>query len=268
MINVINFSSFEILFFLLSVNSKNPLGPILLASIKKDGLVKKLPAVGGKRTSVLSTDLKRKLEYEPSSNIYGLSPFALAEAEQPFVIYSPERKVYLFVSHDLRAVGKNDPYIEARNDKFGSRNFFKFVKVAGTANKYYIHNVERNKYLYVSQSSRGAIGNWDSNLLASPEIPSDEQAKGSFIFEFGDEDGDGLFMIRNKDKLLYVSDNIAGGNPASNLVKAADRVKLERLDSKYFQFALKDVSFNKYSDVFLLAPRLVNCDCIVRDVRS
>ena len=208
---------------------------------EKKQVTQRQPSItGGKRGDVLLSDSKQKLDYEPSSNIFGLTPHALAEAGQPFVIFSPEKRVYVFVSHDLRAVGKSDPYVEARVDKFGSRNIFKFIKVSGAKNEFYIHNLDQNKYLYVSESSKGAMETWDMNLLASSVIPSNEEEKEKFLFEFEDEDEDGLFTISNRNRILYVSNHLAG-NPPSNLVKVASKEKLRRLDSKYFQFALRDV---------------------------
>ena len=226
-----------------AVKSKQAVGPVLAANKNNEATRRQASTNGGKRTSVVTSDLRRKLEYEPSSNIFGLTPNALAEADQPFVIYNPERKAYVFVSHELREIEQTDPYVEARNDKFGSRNIFKFVKVAGTRNKFYIHNLDQNKYLYVSQSKKGVIKYWNLNLLADSKISSDPKEKESYIFEFDDEDGDGLFTIRNKDKILYVSNHMVG-NPPSNLVKLGDANEVDRLDSKYFQFALKDVGYH------------------------
>ena len=195
----------------------------------------------GKRANVISSDLKRKLDYEPSSNIYGLTPNALAEADYPFVIYNPDKRVYLFVSHDLREIGKSFPYTEARDDKFGSRNIFKLIRVPGFKDKFYIHCLDQNKYLHVSQSSKGTVKYWNANLLAASEIPGNAGDKEGFIFKFDDDDGDGLFTIRNRNKLVYVSEHTVG-NPPSKLVKLAPKTELDRFDSKYFQFALKDVS--------------------------
>jgi len=197
-------------------------------------------ASGGKRANVISSVLEQKLDYEPSSNIFGLTPDALAEADQPFVLYSPDKKLYMFVSHDSRVAEKNDSYVEARDDKFGSNNLFKLIRVPGKKGKFYIHSLRQNKYLYASQSSKGIFKNWNSNLLAASGISSSPNEKASFIFWFEDDDGDGLFTIRNGKKMLYVSEN-AVGNPPSNLLKLAAKKDLDRLDSKYFQLALKEV---------------------------
>ena len=202
---------------------------------------RKTSAKGGKRTNVISSELKRKLEYEPSSNIFGLTPVALTEADISFVIYNPAKRVYMFVSHDLREAGKSEPYVEARDDKFGSRNIFKFIRIPGSDGKFYIHCLDQNKYLHASQASKGIIKYWKANLLAASEIPSDAQDKKGFIFQFEDDDGDGLFTIRNRNQYVYVSEHVVG-IPPSRLVKLAPKNDLDGLDSKYFQFALKYVS--------------------------
>ena len=227
-----------VIYLSLAVKSKDSAKPVAATQAKTGRTVLQN---SGKRTNVISSDLKRKLDYEPSSNIFGLTPNALAEADYSFVIYNPDKRAYLFVSHDLREIGKNDPYVKARDDKFGSRNIFKLIRIPGSKDKFYIHCLDQNKYLHVSQSSKGILKYWNTNLLAASEIPINAGDKEDFIFKFDDDDGDGLFTISNKNKLVYVSEHMAG-NPPSRLVKLAPKKELDRLDSKYFQFALKDVS--------------------------
>ena len=229
--------------FALLVESKDSTNPS--GKMHSKGLVRP-PASGGKRANVISSVLKRKLDYEPSSNIFGLTPYALAEADQPFVLYSPDKKLYMFVSHDSRVAEKNDSYVQARADKFGSNNLFKLIRVPGKKGKFYIYSLRQNRYLYASQSSKGIFKNWNPNLLAASGISSNPNEKASFIFCFEDDDGDGLFTIRNGKKILYVSEN-AVGNPPSNLLKLAAKKDLDRLDSKYFQFALTEVSSSTIS---------------------
>lgn len=169
-----------------------------------------------------------------------LTPDSLADAKQPFLIYNPDKKTYLFVSKDIKATGKKNPYVEARNDRLGRRNMFTFEEVKDQKDKYFIFNVELKAYLYVSNSKSGVVRYWNNNVLASTEKPTEADQLKKYIFEFEDDDGDGFYKIKNQEKYLYVSAHYFGV-PANALVKATNQKELDRWDSKFFQFALKDV---------------------------
>ncbi|XP_065051742.1 uncharacterized protein LOC135681290 [Rhopilema esculentum] len=245
----------------------------------KDNLGKALPATGSKgarniparKRAKVHTSLKgtkRKLNYDAGSNIYGLTPESLAEAEQPFLIYNPDKKVYCYVSYDEKAVGEHSPYVEARADRFGARNLFKFVKVPATNGKFYIHNIDKNKYIFVSYSKPGLLKFWDSNLFAAESIPTEPDLKKRFMFEFEDEDGDGFYKIKNDGKYLYISSHTTG-IPASNLVKATNGKNLKRWSSQYFQFALKekikDIVFKVTGDA---VPKSKSVDTVIDNQQS
>ena len=186
------------------------------------------------------TGSERSLEYDPKSDIFGLTPKNLADTGQEFLIYNPDKKVFLFVSKDLKATGKHMPYVEARGDRDGLRNIFTFMKVPGQNGKYYIKNKDTDKFLYVSNSKSGFINYWNNNVLAADSVASDA-SKIKFIFDFEDEDGDGFYKIKNQGKSFYVSSHMLG-IPMYRLVKATDQKELERWHSQFFQFVLKDVS--------------------------
>eukprot|EP00112_Aurelia_sp_Birch-Aquarium-sp1_P000987 Seg1095.15 transcript_id=Seg1095.15/GoldUCD/mRNA.D3Y31 product="hypothetical protein" protein_id=Seg1095.15/GoldUCD/D3Y31 len=184
------------------------------------------------------TGSERNLEYDPASDIFGLTPKNLADSGQEFLIYNPDKKVFLFVSKDIKATGKRMPYIEARGDRAGLRNIFTFMKVPGQDGKYYIKNKDTNKFLYVSKSKSGFIKYWNNNVLAADSVATDD-SKTKYIFEFVDEDGDGFYEIKNQGKTFYVSSHMLG-IPMHRLVKATDQKELERWNSQFFQFVLKD----------------------------
>ena len=193
------------------------------------------------------TATKRKLDYDPGSDLFGLDPKVLADAGQEFLIYNPDKKVYVYVSKDMKATGKRVPYTEARSDRAGLRNIFTFEKVPGQDGKYYIKNKDTNKYLYVSNSKSGVIKYWNNNVLAADAVPADDSKK-KYIFEFKDEDGNGFYKIMNQGKSVYVSAHMLG-IPMHRIVKATNQKELERWHSQFFQFALKEVRVPKRKQI-------------------
>ena len=183
---------------------------------------------------------KRTLEYEKISNVVGLTPESLAEANQSFLIYNPSKELYLFVSKDYTITGKHNPYIEARGDREGERNVFLFKKVPNQDGKFHIFNVDREAYLYVSNSKSGFFGYWNNNVLASTDLPNEPDEAKKYVFEFEDDDGDGFYTIKNQGKSFYVSAHFLG-IPPYRLVKATEQKELRRWESRFFQFALRDV---------------------------
>ena len=190
------------------------------------------------RIHTYNTGNKRTLEYDTGSDVLGLTPESLASANQPFLLFSPDKKVFVFVSKDLKITGKHNPYVQARSDRLGLRNQFILNQVG---DKYTIFNTEQRKYIYVSNSKSGFIKYWNSNVLAADAVPDDATQKAKFLFEFEDSDGDGFYTIKNQDKYLYISMQHYG-IPSYNMVKATNQREVERWDSRFFQFALREVS--------------------------
>ena len=181
------------------------------------------------------------MEYD-TSNILGLLPKTLEAKKQPFLIFNPSKKDFVFVSHDIKATGKrssHNNYVQARKGRDGERNLFLLEKAdkAGTVQQYYIKNIKMDRYLYVSNSKSGVWKYRNNNVLAAKEHGGNDKFK--FIFE--DEKKDGFYTIRNGEKYLYVSSQ-PWGIPTGWIVKATDQKEVERWDSRFFQFSLKYVS--------------------------
>eukprot|EP00112_Aurelia_sp_Birch-Aquarium-sp1_P013581 Seg2885.2 transcript_id=Seg2885.2/GoldUCD/mRNA.D3Y31 product="hypothetical protein" protein_id=Seg2885.2/GoldUCD/D3Y31 len=182
------------------------------------------------------TGIKRTLEYDTGSDVLGLTPETLVAENQPFLLFNPDKKDFVFVSKDLKITGKHNAYVQARSDRLGLRNQFTLNKVG---DKYTIFNTDQRKYIYVSSSKSGFIKSWNNNVLAADAVPDDVTQKAKFLFEFEDSDGDGFYTIKNQDKYLYVSMQHYG-IPLRNMVKATNQREVERWDSRFFQFALRE----------------------------
>ena len=179
---------------------------------------------------------RRTLDYDTNSNILGLRPEILEAKKQPFLIFNPAEKDFLFVSLDITTHNK---YVQARGGRDEERNLFSLEKAdrAGNVQRYYIKNIEMDRYLYVSKSKSGAFEYRNNNVLAAKE----HEGKDKFKFVFEDEKKDGFYTIKNGEKYLYVSSQ-PWGIPWGWIVKATDQKEVERWDSRFFQFSLKYVS--------------------------
>ena len=191
-------------------------------------------------SSKSSSGSKRHLGYDPGSNVAGIDPLTLADANQPFLIYSPKTELYLFMSNDKRVLGKkHNTYVEARSERFGGRN--EFIIEKSRTGKFYIRNIKTDRYVYVSSSTSGVL-KWSSfNVLGSDEYPgslSDSNQKKKFEFVFEDDD-DGFYRIKNNGNYLFVSSDRVG-IPANRIVEA-DVKNRKRDQTQLFQFSLKEV---------------------------
>ena len=196
---------------------------------------------------------RRTLEYDPGSNVAGINPASFVDAQnvprpQPFLIYSPKSKKYLFMSKDKKILGKRNTYLEARSNRDGDRNKFILEPAAQHAPpQYYIKNVQTNKYLYVSNSKKGFVGITSNNVLGSTEDPNDEgmdaDRREKFKFEFEEAD-DGFYRIKgNGDKYLFVSHDrhwVPTFRP--NRVIEADTRNRRQAQTQLFQFTLYEAS--------------------------
>lgn len=200
-------------------------------------------------SSKSSSGSKRHLGYDPGSNVAGIDPLTLADANQPFLIYSPKTELYLFMSNDKRVLGKkHNTYVEARSDRFGGRN--EFIIEKSRTGKFYIRNLKTDRYVYVSSSTSGVL-KWSSfNVLGSDEYPgslSDSNQKKKFEFLFEDDD-DGFYRIKNNGNYLFVSSDRVG-IPANRIVEA-DLKNRKRDQTQLFQFSLKEVCEPNYHRMF------------------
>ena len=213
----------------------------------KESKVSQRSTLGG---AAKKTDI---LEYDQESNVLGLDPKVLADADQPFLIYSPKEKKYLYMSHDIVVFGKHNTHLEARSGRDGKRNLFKLKETIKDSGKYNLFNIETKKYIYVASSTTGVFKWASNNVLGSDIEPDKQNHPKKFDFTFDGND-DGFYRIKNDDKALFVA-IFRSGIPSHNIIEA-DSQDRNRDQTNLFQLVLKEVSIItvEYVSVCFLAP--------------
>lgn len=166
------------------------------------------------------------LKLDTMSNVIKIHPHVFAECNEEFLIYSPIKETYMYMSKSPSLRHHLHSKVEMHANRKSERNFFKLEKVEGK-DSYYLLNIDTGKKVYVEGNNvRGVSGN-----------PADHPHLGDFEFTFECYGQTGCFYIKNGGKYIYVSRNTSGIQ-LHHLVHAQERI---HDDSHVFQFVLEKV---------------------------
>lgn len=169
-----------------------------------------------------------ELNFDKTSNVIKVDPSVLAEAEEEFLIYSPVKRSYIFMSKDPSISDKLHTKLEAHEAREFDRNIFKLKKIEGK-DCYHILNIKTEKFVYVS----------GDHVLGMGGDPSSHHDVDRFVFAFEKDAESGCFMIKNAGKFLHISDTVAG-IPPCHVIHTKDEVTG---GSNLFQLTLEKVLF-------------------------
>eukprot|EP00794_Sanderia_malayensis_P017734 gene17734-19507_t len=167
-----------------------------------------------------------KEEYEldkSSSDIIGIDPRLLAKADEDFMIYSPKRSQYVFMSKDPAITHKLHTKVETREDRNSRRTMFKLIKVEDK-DCYYMYNMKTEKYVHLS----------GDDVLGATGKPEEHGDVSHFQLTFEQVGKTGCYRIKCNGSHFYVSSSTAGFPP--NFVMHASTDDQEGME--VFQFVL------------------------------
>ncbi len=168
------------------------------------------------------------LQLDNTCDVSGIDPSLLAAADERFLIFSPTKSSYMFMSKDPSLSDGMHTKLEVREKRESSRNFFKLMKV-DQKDAYYLYNVATEKFVYVHVNGEGVHGVTGQ--------PADHGDGAKFEFQFEAVKKTGCYKIKNNDNCLFVSSSVAGIPP--NHVVHANAYKHDGTD--IFQFVLEKV---------------------------
>ena len=167
-----------------------------------------------------------ELNLDKTSNIIKVDPSALAEAEEEFLIYSPVKSSYIFMSKDPSISDKLHTKLEAHETRVFDRNLFRLKKIEGK-DSYHILNIKTEKFVYVS----------GDHVLGMGGDPSSHHDAERFEFAFEKDAESECFMIKHAGKFLHISGTVAG-IPPCHVIHTKDEVTD---GSNIFQLTLEKV---------------------------
>eukprot|EP00794_Sanderia_malayensis_P000618 gene618-1280_t len=180
----------------------------------------------------------KDLVFDKVSDITDVTPETLEKANQPFMLYSPVTKKFVFVANDKTTTGlKRRNHVEAHSERYDERNMFTLKKAVNKA--YYIHCVKKNMDLYVSNSKSGVVGHRSNDVLAvdSDADTKDKPATTKLYVEFEGDVQSGLYRLKTGDKYWFVSND---RSLTLNRVVEADTKYREKSQTQMFQLVIKD----------------------------
>ena len=189
-----------------------------------------------------------ELKFDKRSNVTKVDPSILAEAEEEFLIYSPAKCTYLFMSKDPSISDKLHTKLEAHETREFDRNLFKLKKVEGKE-CYHLLNVKTEKFVYIS----------GDHVLGMGGDPCSHHDVDRFEFAFEKDVESGCFIIKHAGKSLHISDTVAG-IPPCHVIHTKDEVTD---GSNIFQLTLEKVCFILLITLWLVLPPAHDCMILI-----
>ena len=170
---------------------------------------------------------KDDLNLDKTSNVVGIDPRLLAAADEEFLIYSPTKSSYVFMSKDPSLAAMMHTKLEVKSNRDSQRNFFKLIKIH-EEDAFYLKNTKTEKFVYIS----------GEHVLGMTGDPSEHEDKSKFVFQFEAIDGNACYKIKNGKHYLFVS-KTTSGIPPNHVIHTSTEADNE---ANIFQFVLEKVN--------------------------
>lgn len=167
---------------------------------------------------------KDDLNLDKTSNVVGIDPRLLAAADEEFLIYSPTKSSYVFMSKDPSLAAMMHTKLEVKSNRDSQRNFFKLIKIH-EEDAFYLKNTKTEKFVYIS----------GEHVLGMTGDPSEHEDKSKFVFQFEAIDGNACYKIKNGKHYLFVS-KTTSGIPPNHVIHTSTEADNE---ANIFQFVLE-----------------------------